>query len=201
MRLQIFDVEHGACSLLTADDNTRLMIDCGHNATTGWKPGNYLLGQGITALDMLAVTNYDEDHASGATDLLDKVYVAWLLRNASVSGATIRSLKRENGIGPGIQRIAYAIDHVFTGPLPGTPVMVEPAFQGCTRQVFYSRYPRFEDENNLGFALSLFSGYALWAQADEGKERKASLEISNATAMALSKGKDDPRVTTLRQTL
>jgi hypothetical protein len=35
MKLQIFDVEHGACSLLTADNNARVMIDCGHNATTG----------------------------------------------------------------------------------------------------------------------------------------------------------------------
>ncbi len=111
MLLQIFDVEHGACSLLTADNNTRLMIDCGHNATTGWRPGTYLIQQGINSLDMLAITNYDEDHASGADDLLDKVYVTWLLRNASVSGATIRLLKRENGIGPGIERIADAIDN------------------------------------------------------------------------------------------
>lgn len=43
MQLQIFDVEHGACALLTADNGTRLMIDCGHNATTGWRPGSYLL--------------------------------------------------------------------------------------------------------------------------------------------------------------
>jgi hypothetical protein len=46
MKLQIFDVEHGACSLLTADNNARLMIDRGHNATTGWKPGTYLAQPG-----------------------------------------------------------------------------------------------------------------------------------------------------------
>jgi beta-lactamase superfamily II metal-dependent hydrolase len=155
MRLQIFDVEPGACSLLTADNNTRLMIDCGHNATTGWKPGAYLVQQGIFTLDMLAVTNYDEDHASASADLFDRVYVAWLLRNASVSGAAIRMLKRENGIGPGIERLAYAIDQVFTGPAPGSPVMLEPVFQGATRQVFYSSYPRFDDENNLSMVLFL----------------------------------------------
>jgi hypothetical protein len=42
MELQIFDVEHGACALLTAHNGTRFMIDCGHNSTTGWKPGTYL---------------------------------------------------------------------------------------------------------------------------------------------------------------
>ena len=48
MRLQIFDVEHGAYPLPTADNNARLMIDCGHSATTGWQPGKYLIQQGIT---------------------------------------------------------------------------------------------------------------------------------------------------------
>ncbi len=153
MRLQIFDVEHGACSLLTADNNTRLMIDCGHNATTGWKPGTYLVQQGIPDLDMLAITNYDEDHASASADLFDKVRVAWLLRNASVSGATIKMLKREDGIGPGINRLAHVIDYVFTGP--GAPIVQEPLFQGVTRQVFYNNYPHFDDENNLSMVLFL----------------------------------------------
>src|SRR4051794_32540635 len=99
MRLQIFDVEHGACALVTADDNTLLMIDCGHNGITGWKPGTYLRQQGITRLEMLAITNYDEDHASGAIDLFDNVFVGWLLRNQSVSGSTIRMVKRDQGMG------------------------------------------------------------------------------------------------------
>ena len=89
MILQIFDVEHGACALLTADDGTRLMVDCGHNATTGWKPGNYLRQQNVSILEMLAVTNYDEDHVSAASDVFDKIDVRWLWRNRSVSGATL----------------------------------------------------------------------------------------------------------------
>src|SRR5437899_6685473 len=115
MKLQIFDVEHGACTLLTADNVTRLMIDCGHNAMTGWKPGTYLQRQNISMLDMLAITNYDEDHASGATDLFDKIDVRWLLRNKSVAGSTIKMLKSEDGMGPGIQRLVYEIENVFRG--------------------------------------------------------------------------------------
>lgn len=116
MKLQMFDVEHGACSLLTADNNGRFMVDCGHSTTTGWEPGTYLRQQGITQLDMLAITNYDKDHASGATILFDNVFVSWLFRNTSVTGATIKTLKREQGIGPsGIERLVYAIDKVFIG--------------------------------------------------------------------------------------
>ena len=62
-------------------------------------------------------------------------------------------LKREDGMGPGINRLAHAIDYVFTGP--GAPIVQEPLFQGVTRQVFYSSYPLFEDVNNLSMVLFL----------------------------------------------
>jgi beta-lactamase superfamily II metal-dependent hydrolase len=152
MQLQIFDVEHGGCALLTADNNERLMVDCGHNATTGWKPGTHLRNNEIATLEMLAISNYDEDHASAAADLFDNVDVKWLWRNKSVSGSTLKSLKSDTGMGPGIERLVHAIDHVFTGS-GSTP---EPTFQGLTqRKVFYNNYPTFDDENNLSMALFL----------------------------------------------
>jgi len=153
MRLQIFDVEHGACSLLTADDGTRLMIDCGHNATTGWKPGTYLRSQNITTLDMLAITNYDEDHASGANDLFDKIDVTWLWRNTSVSGKIIKTLKSEYGMGPGIERLVTEIEYTYTG---GGSSTEQPVFSGLdVRECFYNSYPKFDDENNLSMAVFL----------------------------------------------
>lgn len=48
--LQIFNVEHGGCALLTVPTRNgrymRLLIDCGHNATTKWYPGQHLAGLG-----------------------------------------------------------------------------------------------------------------------------------------------------------
>jgi hypothetical protein len=79
--------------------------------------------------------------------------VEWLLRNNSVSGATIKGLKREDGLGPGIERLADAIDYVFIGP--GAPVVQEPIFQGVNRQVFFNSYPTFDDENNLSMVVFL----------------------------------------------
>lgn len=153
MRLQIFDVEHGACALLTADNNTRLMIDCGHNATTGWKPGTYLKKEGIATLDMLGITNYDEDHASGSNDLFDNAYVKWLWRNKTVSGANLKDLKSDTGMGPGIKRIAQAMDTYTQGPTPDSPL---PVFQGLDERLqFYNSYPAFEDENNLSMVIFL----------------------------------------------
>lgn len=152
MDLKIFDVEHGACALLTCDNGTRLMIDCGHNATTGWRPGKYLRDNSISSLDMLAITNYDEDHVSGIADLCDRVNVRWLWRNTSVNAGTIRTLKSEDGMGPGVERLVHEIEHVFTGDGASTPL---PNFQGVTRRGFTNSYPTFDDENNLSMAIHL----------------------------------------------
>lgn len=155
MQLQIFDVEHGACALLTADNGTRLMIDCGHNASTGWKPGTYLRQRGITHLDMLAVTNYDEDHVSGANNLFDQIDVGWLWRNVSVSAEQIKSLKSEDGMGLGIERLVKEIQSNFSGP--PTPITSPgPAFNGLTERIsYYNSFPLFDDENNLSMAVFL----------------------------------------------
>jgi beta-lactamase superfamily II metal-dependent hydrolase len=122
------------------------------NATTGWKPGSYLRQNRIQTLEMLAITNYDEDHVSGANDLFGKVNVRWLWRNKSVDSRTLKSLKSDTGMGPGIERLASEIENTYTGGAGET----EPVFQGVNlRTCFYNRYPSFDDENNLSMAVFL----------------------------------------------
>lgn len=155
MWLQIFDVEHGACALLTADNGARLMIDCGHNATTGWKPGSHLRAAHTRSLEMLAITNYDEDHASGAPNLFDLIDVQWLLRNVSVSSRIIGHLKSDDGMGPGIDRLFAEIDARFSPGGRPSRSTTGPFFEGLQYRAFSSPYPTFDDENNLSMALFL----------------------------------------------
>jgi beta-lactamase superfamily II metal-dependent hydrolase len=138
--------------VVTADKGTRLMIDCSHNATTGWKPGTYLKRQGVAQLDMLVITNYDEDHASATADLFDNVFVSWLFRNTSVSAAIIKVLKREQEMWPGIERLVYAIENNFTGNRASAQ---KPVLQGAKYRFFNNTYPRFDDENNLSMVVFL----------------------------------------------
>lgn len=148
MMLQIFDVEHGACALLTCDNGERIMIDCGHNATTEWLPGTYLRSIGVQSLDRLIITNYDEDHVSGIADLFDKVSVGSLFRNTSVEPAVIRCLKTKDGMGNGIERLMWEIEHNFGQP--GVFFGPQPTFPGVKVEYFFNAYLRpFDDENNL----------------------------------------------------
>lgn len=142
--LEIFDVEHGQCSLLTSDAGSRLLIDCGHNSATGWRPSDMLQRRGIGHIDELIITNCDEDHVSDLPALLDTVGVGILNRNPTVGGADLYRLKAQGGMGRGIA----AFSKMTQGY--GEPVSHWPDYDGMTYRQFWNRYPSdFEDENNL----------------------------------------------------
>jgi beta-lactamase superfamily II metal-dependent hydrolase len=150
MKVQIFDVEHGGCALVTADTGARMLIDCGHNASTGWRPSSYLPGIGVTHLGELVITNYDEDHVSDLPNLVRSVGIGHLTRNPTVSGAHLRDLKSETGAGPGIECL-IRMTAGYT-----SAVVSPPNYGAMTYSLFWNRYPiDFDDENNLSLVLFL----------------------------------------------
>jgi beta-lactamase superfamily II metal-dependent hydrolase len=159
MFLEIFDVEHGACALITTSNGKRILIDAGHNADSGWKPGTFLRSAGITHLAKLILSNYDEDHVSGYPNLIGSVSVGSLYRNPSVPPVALRWLKSEDGMGTGINRLVHDIEHVFTGGAPGVEDLGDTSFS-----FFWNSYAAlpvegyFTDENNLSLVTFVKCG-------------------------------------------
>lgn len=73
-RMTVLDVGQGQCILIQSEGRT-MMIDCGGHgdAATADLAAETLLSQGITRLDALIVTHYDNDHAGGVGYLLSRV--------------------------------------------------------------------------------------------------------------------------------
>ena len=142
--LEIFDVEHGQCSLLSSDAGAHMLIDCGHNGGTGWRPSGMLRYRGIERLDELIITNCDEDHASDLANLRATVPIGILNRNPTVSGSDLYHLKAQGGMGAGIAALADMTTKF------SHPVTVWPNYDGMVSAHFWNRYPDdFDDENNL----------------------------------------------------
>jgi len=150
MDIEIFDVEHGGCSLVTADNGRRILVDCGHNSSTNWRPSQALPARGIQQVDRLIVSNYDRDHVSDLPDLLTNVGVPVLSRNPSVSPELLRAMKAENGMDPGIGTLAYMAGNYYTQDLP-----VPQDFGDLQISHFWNVYPAFIDENNLSLVTIL----------------------------------------------
>lgn len=150
--LQIFDVDHGQCALLTMPGSTgvhRVLIDCGHSVDfqgAPWYPGAHLANMGVKYIDMLICTNYDEDHASGFPDLIERgIIVGCILGNPTVSAEAIASLKTKDGMGAGIQAIASTLAARRKIGFAQSP----PLIPSVNLSWSWNPYPFFDDENNL----------------------------------------------------
>jgi len=74
MRMTVLDVGQGQCILLQSQGKT-YMVDCGgdSNSRAADIAAETLLSQGITRLDGLILTHYDDDHAGAAANLLTRI--------------------------------------------------------------------------------------------------------------------------------
>jgi competence protein ComEC len=83
-RVTALDVGQGQCILLQAEGKT-YMVDCGGNfgSAAADKAAATLLSQGISRLDGIIVTHYDEDHTAGIPLLLSRIRADMIFLPAS----------------------------------------------------------------------------------------------------------------------
>lgn len=156
--LQIFDVDHGACALLTMPTlhgGRRIMIDSGHSADFKggpWHPGRHLADLGVRHLDLLVCTNYDEDHASGFPSLLEHgITIGCILGNPTVPPEVIAELKTFDGMGAGIRALA---NDMHARRRLGILETV-PNIPNVSLSWGWNPWPHWDTENNLSLVLRM----------------------------------------------
>ena len=97
MLIEVFDVDHGFCALVTADDGQRVLLDCGRNSINGLRPCAVLAARGVRILDALIVSHADEDHVTDLPDLLQNALVRAVITNDSLDSDTLRLIKDAEG--------------------------------------------------------------------------------------------------------
>jgi len=152
VEIRIFDVEHGFCAYIIADNHNVMLIDCGHNHSTGFRPSNYLPANGCSGIERLIISNYDEDHLSDLPHLREQVPIEVLRNNKSITADQLRKLKL--GAGPIQPGIAALLEMMTTYT---NDVTNPPDFSGIELTTFHNSYPKFQDTNNL--SLVTFMDY------------------------------------------
>jgi len=101
MKVEIFDVELGQCAMIYCPPyGKKLMIDAGHKSLRWW-PSVHFARQPI---ELLILSNYDEDHASDIAAVRQHCGVNAISRNMTVTASRLRLMKAQ-GMGPGIQHV------------------------------------------------------------------------------------------------
>jgi beta-lactamase superfamily II metal-dependent hydrolase len=125
MKVDIFDVGHGACSVITSPDGKKLMIDCGSKTDAPyWWPSIQFFGQHF---DALVVTNLDEDHLRDFASALKNISFDSICINNTIDAYRLKSMKKD-GMGQGVQSLhSYLQQNArlnlqFTLPDQGEPI-------------------------------------------------------------------------------
>lgn len=144
MQIDIFNVNHGQAALITAPNGARALIDCG-DRTEGdrwWAPSLEFAGQ---LINLLVVTNLDEDHLSNF-DLLNRfVTIGGILSNPTV-GALQLALLKTGGLGVGTSAFARWLGMPkSTAPFPD--------FGGLQFKWYYNCWPFGAGTNDLSMVL------------------------------------------------
>lgn len=138
----MFDVEHGFCALITTEENYKILIECGHNSSTNFTPTKYLEKVGISTIQELWVSNYDEDHISNLSELKSKISIKALWRNKSVTAEQLELIKSKNKITENMKTLIKMMND-YTGDYS------RPVPKSYEVSIDYNNYPEFEDTNNL----------------------------------------------------
>ncbi|HEX7026048.1 MAG TPA: MBL fold metallo-hydrolase, partial [Gammaproteobacteria bacterium] len=144
MEIRIFDVSHGFCAYLIADNGNVMLFDCGHNERTGFRPSSYLVQNGCRGIEHLIIQNFDQDHVSDLPNILDRLPVTLLIRNRSVTPEQLQRLKEKSGPLTTAMRTAIGAHREYIHS-----VAVPPSFPNIEFEVFANSYPVFNDTNNL----------------------------------------------------
>jgi hypothetical protein len=102
MRIDIHDVDHGACVMITGPRGHRLMLDCGQSLTRPWFPSVTFRGQVVNTLLLM---NLDEDHVEDLEDLWQSTRIMALGSNSTVSASGLRLMKTSGMRRGSLQRI------------------------------------------------------------------------------------------------
>ncbi len=144
MEIKVFDVSHGFCALMTADNGNLMLIDCGHNEQTGFRPSAYLRSIGCSAIEKLVIQNYDQDHISDLPNIYGTIYIQTLHRNKSITPEQLEQLKLESG------PITRAMDSMISMAREYVnPIEAPPEFPNTAFSFYRHDFPTFTDTNNL----------------------------------------------------
>lgn len=165
MKIDIFDVGHGACSFISTVNGKRLMIDCGYNRGPYWWPSIHFYGQTI---DALILTNLDEDHVADFRDVITNLRIGCVVTNNTINAAQLCALKVD-GMQAGVQSVHEFLGRNLAnnGDVDVSPLRVS-LFRNC--------FGAFRDTNNL--SLVTFVEYGAFSIVYPGDlERPGWLEL------------------------
>lgn len=152
--IKIFDVDHGFCAAVEANDRHTLLIGCGYSFRNGFRPARYVLSRCSRHLDGLILPTYTADHLAGFSDLnghfLEHYFsVDYLVVNPSINSSSIPELKARNPL------IGKALSSLEKVNCQSKEITQSIQWKNASLAFFWNSYPTFLDLHNLSLVTFL----------------------------------------------
>lgn len=183
MRVAILDVEHGSFAHVRFSDGRDYFVDCGSKAASN-TPLEYAAVAGVNSLTGLVIQNYDEDHLSRFSTIIQLFPIHIYYSNLTIPTHRLRLMKEQSGpLSTNMQAALRIHDEAAANQL--SPDATGAFGPGGIIRVFVNTYPEFEDPNNLS-AVTYFeeSGFSILFGGDLHEDGWAQL-ISTTDIAAL----------------
>ena len=115
MIVHVFDVEHGSCNAVIAPSGELILIGCGHNDSTGWRPSDWLRRNNLEVTE-LTITNVDKDNVSDLPNVRRQCKIRSLSRNRHLTPDWVRQTKAKKGMGPGLETLVSMMGEFTSEP-------------------------------------------------------------------------------------
>jgi len=159
MKIEIFDVGHGGCAVITGTNGKRMMLDAGYRSDPNWFPCVAYAGQRI---ELLAFMNLDEDHLDDLPYVWERVPLGAIYTNPTVTAAALAAMKPD-GMRDGVA-MAHALLQQF-GPGRTGPIADLGAVDAWAYCNAYGA--DFTDTNNLSLAMFVrYAGFTILFAGD-----------------------------------
>ena len=145
MKLEIFDVGHGGCAVVTGTNGKKMMLDCGFRKDPHFFPSVAFHGQTI---ELLALMNLDEDHCDDLPYLWKETKINAIYSNPTVHAQALWGLK--NGQMREGVKMAQGLLQEFGAGLVGSIANLGYVSATAYHNVYGSP---FVDTNNLSLAV------------------------------------------------
>jgi beta-lactamase superfamily II metal-dependent hydrolase len=146
MEVRVYDVEHGDCIFLLSSQGEAVLVDCGYNSTTKWRPTQALIEQGFGTrrkLQHTILTHADQDHLADLPNVLDNFPGVHIWQHPQLRISKLSELK------PTLSKAqaAYLSNRKTAAELQ--PIEASRRFRSMELRMFYLPLGAVRDVNDL----------------------------------------------------
>ena len=184
MQIEVRDVDHGQCVVLTGPTGQTLMLDCGRSLVRPWFPSITYMGKRI---DTLIALNLDEDHVADLPGLWKDCSIGGFCSNPTVTAQHLAAMKSGGGMGRGVKQAHEILQRHGPGGIGDWTN----GLGGIAWQAFHNVAGQdFTDTNNLSLAVFVrFCEFTILFGGDLEKEGWLTLLRNPAFRTRLSEVK------------